>query len=348
MEFPSIQISGRKIGPGEIPLIIAEIGINHGGSLDVAKQMVDSAARAGLEIIKHQTHVIDDEMSSLAKTVIPNNADVSIYEVMERCALNENDERELKRYVESKDMVFLSTPFSRAGADRLESMGVSAYKIGSGEMNNFPLIKHIAHFKKPMIISTGMNPLSEVYKVDEILNALGVPHAFLHTTNLYPTPPNLVRLGAMTEMILAFPERVIGLSDHTLNNNSSLAAIALGASIIERHFTDTKHRNGPDIICSMDELEAKDLIKASKEIFLMRGGTKEAAKEEQATIDFAFATCVTIKPIQKGETFNDANLWVKRPGIRGIRAEFYEDILGKKAKCNINSDTHIEWEMIDD
>lgn len=342
-----IQIQHRKIGADFTPLVIAELGINHNGNLQIAKEMVDSAHRAGVEILKHQTHIIEDEMSALAQKTIPGNSKKSIYEIMSECALSEEEEFELKEYVESKGMIFLSTPFSRAGADRLEKMGVSAYKIGSGEMNNHPLIKHIASFGKPMIVSTGMNDLESVKKTVQILESFKVPYALLHTTNLYPTPPHLVRLGAMQEMMREFPHIPIGLSDHTLNNNACKSAIALGASIVERHFTDHKNRIGPDIVCSMDEEETKDLIQSAKEIFLMRGGEKRATQEEQVTIDFAFSTCVSIAPIRKGEIFSKENLWVKRPGIGEIKAESYEEILGKRAKIDIAPDTHLTWEMID-
>lgn len=341
-----IQIQDRKIGINFPPVVIAELGINHNGDLEIAKQMVDAAHLAGVEILKHQTHVIEDEMSHAAKKVIPGNSDKSIYEIMQSCALSEVEEIELKRYVESKGMIFLSTPFSRAGADRLEKMGVSAYKIGSGEMNNIPLIKHIASFKKPMIISTGMNDLKSVQATVKVLEEAKIDFALLHTTNLYPTPPNLVRLGAMQELMQNFPNIPIGLSDHTLNNNACKSAMALGASIVERHFTDHKNRQGPDIVCSMDMEETRDLILSAKEIFLMRGGKKEAAKEEQVTIDFAFATCVSISPIKKGEKFSMQNLWVKRPGTGEILAKDFESLLGKTATCDIENDTHITWDMV--
>lgn len=149
--YSSFNIGDIRVGIGEEPLVIPEMGINHEGSLEVAKLIVDAAARAGARIIKHQTHVVEDEMSHAAKNVIPGNTDVSIYEVMERCALSEDEEYELMQYVESKGMVFLSTPFSRAAADRLYRFNVKAYKIGSGELNNYPLIKHIASFGKPKI-----------------------------------------------------------------------------------------------------------------------------------------------------------------------------------------------------
>mgnify|MGYP000010390887 FL=1 len=343
-----IQIQNRNIGLNHPPLVIVEIGINHEGSLKTAFEMVDAAWRTGAEVIKHQTHVVEDEMSKEAKKVIPGNASVSIYEIMERCALNEEDEIKLKEYVESKGMIFLSTPLSRAAADRLEKMGVSAYKIGSGECNNYPLIEHIASFKKPMIVSTGMNDILSIKKTVEILEKYKVQYALLHTTNLYPTPVHLVRLGAMQELQKEFPNAIIGLSDHTTSNRACFAATALGACILERHFTDRMDRPGPDIINSMDPIALKELIIGSNEIALMRGGKKEATKEEQITIDFAFATVVSIKTIKKGEKFTKENIWVKRPGTGSIKAEYFNQLLGKIANRDIDYDEHIDWSDINE
>lgn len=342
-----IQIENRKIGLMHSPLVVVEIGINHEGSLRTAFEMVDAAWGAGAEVIKHQTHVVEDEMSKAARKVIPGNASVSIYEIMKRCALNEEDEIKLKEYVESKGMIFMSTPFSRAAADRLERMGVSSYKIGSGECNNYPLIEHIASFGKPMIISTGMNDIESVRKTVNILEKYNVPYALLHTTNLYPTPVHLVRLGAMQELQKEFPNAIVGLSDHTTSNRACFAATALGACILERHFTDKMERVGPDIINSMDPIALKELLIGSSEIALMRGGKKEAAKEEQVTIDFAFATVVTIKPIKKGEKLAKENIWVKRPGTGPIKAEHYSELLGKIVNKDIDIDEHIDWSDID-
>jgi len=343
-----IEIENRKIGLDYAPLVIVEMGINHEGSLGTAFKMVDAAWKAGAEMVKHQTHIVEDEMSKEAKNVIPGNASVSIYEIMERCALNEEDETKLKEYVESKGMIFISTPFSRAAADRLERMGVSAYKIGSGECNNYPLIEHIASFGKPMIVSTGMNGIASVRKTVEILEKYKVSYSLLHTTNLYPTPVHLVRLGAMQELQKEFPNAIVGLSDHTTSNRACFAATALGASVLERHFTDKMERPGPDIINSMDPIALQELIYGSEEISRMRGGKKEAAKEEQVTIDFAFATVVSIKPIQKGDILSKENIWVKRPGIGEIKAESYNDLLGKIATKDIGNDEHLTWNDINE
>lgn len=335
------KIGSRVVGADYPPLVIAEIGINHGGDLKVAFEMVDAAAAAGVEIVKHQTHVIDDEMSQAAKHVIPGNADESIYAIMARCALSEKDERELKAYVESRGMIFLSTPFSRAAADRLQSMDVSAYKIGSGECNNYPLLKHIAGFGKPIIMSTGMNTINSVAKAVHVFENAGVPYALLHTTNLYPTPPHLVRLGAMSELAASFPKAVIGLSDHTTDNLACFGAVALGACILERHFTDAMTRVGPDIVCSMDPKACRELIEGSRILQLERGGRKVPTKEEQPTIDFAFATVVTIAPLRAGEVYTKDNIWVKRPGIGELLAERYEDVLGKRATRDLPHDIHL-------
>jgi len=340
---PYIEIAGRKIGPDYPPLVIAEIGINHEGSLQVAKQMVDAAKRAGVEVVKHQTHIVEDEMSGAAKKVIPGNANVSIYEIMERCALNEQEEIELKEYVEAQGMIFISTPFSRAAANRLQKMEIPAYKIGSGECNNYPLLEHIASFGKPVILSTGMNTIESIQKAVAIFDKHNVAVALLHTTNLYPTPIHLVRFGAMMQMHQAFPNKVFGLSDHTLNNNACLGAVALGASIIERHFTDHMQRTGPDIVCSMDEQACRELILNSAEMAQMRGGDKKPAAEEQVTIDFAFATVCTIAPIKKGEALTKANIWVKRPGTGKILADQFENILGKLATRDIQNDEQLDF-----
>ncbi|MDQ6763476.1 MAG: N-acetylneuraminate synthase family protein [Bacteroidota bacterium] len=343
---PFLEIKDRKVGYDFEPLVIAEIGINHEGSLVVAKQMVDAAKEVGVEVIKHQTHIVDDEMSGAAKDTIPGNAKVSIYEIMKRCALNEEDELELMQYVESKGMIFISTPFSRAAANRLHKWNVPAYKIGSGECNNYPLLEHIASFGKPIILSTGMNTIESIGKAVNIFRKKNIAYALLHTTNLYPTPNNLVRLGGMTALKDKFEDAVVGLSDHTVSNHACFGAVALGASILERHFTDSMDRPGPDIICSMDGKTCKELIEGAKIIALQRGGDKGPANEEQVTIDFAFATVCSIKPVKKGELLTKENIWVKRPGKGGILAEHYKDVLGKTATCDIADDQQIQWQHI--
>ena len=348
MKNPSVmKIANRLIGEEYPPLVIAEIGINHNGSLELAKELVDSAIRAGAEIIKHQTHVVEDEMAGAAKNVIPGNADISIYEIMEKSALNEEDETALKEYIEEQGAIFISTPFSRAAANRLERMGVQAYKIGSGECNNYPLIEHIAQFGKPIVLSTGMNTIKSIRPSVEIFRKFKIPYVLLHCTNLYPTPDKLIRLGGMAKLQEAFPDALVGLSDHSIDNVACLAATALGASVLERHFTDTMERTGPDIVCSMDEKACADLIKNSKRIWEMSGGEKEPAAEEQVTIDFAYASVVSIKDIKMGERFSEENIWVKRPGTGDFLAKDYQSLLGRIATCDIEADQLLEIKNVE-
>jgi len=337
----TIEIAGRPIGVDHPPLVIAEIGINHGGDIGVAIEMVDAAADAGVEVVKHQTHVVDDEMSGEARRVIPGNTKESIYDVMASCALDEDEEARMKDHVESRGMVFLSTPFSRAAVDRLVKMEVQAFKIGSGECNNLPLLRHVAAHGRPVVMSTGMNTIESVARSVAVLEELDVPFALLHTTNLYPTPPRLVRLGAMVELADAFPNAVVGLSDHTTDNIACLGAVALGASILERHFTDHYGRTGPDIVCSMDRDQCAELIRSSRILHQELGGTKGPVPEERVTMDFAFATVVTIRPVAEGERFTAENLWVKRPGTGGIPAADYEQVLGRVASQPIGVDIHL-------
>ena len=331
------EISGRKIGKAFNPLVLVEIGINHEGDLDVACQMVDAAINAGAEVIKHQTHVVEDEMSYHAKSVIPGNADVSIYDIMARCALSEEAETKLKAYVESRGAIFMSSPFSRAAVDRLERMGVSAYKVGSGECNNYPLLKYIASKGKPIILSTGMNTMESIRKSVDILESYNVSFALLHCTNVYPTPPELIRLGAVDELMKAFPNTVIGLSDHSVKNLACLGAVAVGASILERHFTDNKSRSGPDIECSMDPHELAELITGANEMAKMRGGRKGVVQEEKVTLDFAYASVVATHDIKAGALLAEHNLWVKRPATGYFSAEDYEMLLGKVAQKDIKA-----------
>lgn len=342
-KVPLLKIGDRLIGPGHPPFVIAEIGINHEGSLEKAVRMVDDACDAGCECAKFQCHVIEDEMVPSARNVIPGNAEESIWDIMSRCALSEEDDRFLKGYVESKGMIYLSTPFSRAAADRLEAMGVAAYKIGSGECNNYPLIEHIAAFGKPVILSTGMNDLRSIEPAVEIFRSTGVPYALLHCTSMYPTPYEKVRLGALRELEQAFPDAVLGLSDHSLGIYTCLGAIPLGARILEKHFTSDKGWPGPDVSISLDPGGLQHLIDGSKAVFDALGGRKEVLSEEQPTIDFAYSTVVSIADIEEGAVLTRGNIWVKRPGTGEIPAASYPELIGRRVKRRIPEDTQISW-----
>jgi sialic acid synthase SpsE len=341
----NFKIGSRNIGPDYPPFVIAEVGINHEGDFEKAIQMVDDAFAAGCECVKFQCHVIEDEM--IPNDVIPGNAKESIWKIMDRCKLTLEEEVKLKQYVESKGMIFLSTPFSRAAADRLEEMGVEFYKIGSGECNNYPLIEHIARFKKPIILSTGMNDIQSIKPAVEIFQKYGVPYALLHCTSLYPTPYEKVRLGAISQMAEAFPEGILGLSDHSIGNYTCFASVPLGARILEKHFTSDRTWPGPDVPISITPPELKDLIEGSRAIFSALGGSKEILSEEKPTIDFAYACCVAIKDIKKGDVITMENVWVKRPGTGEIKAKDFNAIIGRVAKNDISLNAQITWKDLE-
>lgn len=341
-----ITINGRKIGPAYLPLVIAEIGINHEGDFKKALRMIDDAAAVGCECVKFQSHVIEDEM--VPNNIIPGNANESIWDIMSRCAFTGEEELKLKEYTEKKDMIFLSTPFSRAAAERLNNIGVSAFKIGSGECNNYPLVEYIAGYGKPVILSTGMNEMESIAISVAILRKHNIPFALMHCTSIYPTPYSKVRLGALAELTQAFPGVVLGLSDHSLSNYPCLGAVALGASILERHFTSDKSWPGPDIEISMDPGELGQLIEGSRIIYQASGGKKGILQEEQPTIDFAYACVVAIRDIAAGEKLNENNIWVKRPGNGQIKAVHFSKLLEKTVKTEIKKNEQLKWDQISD
>jgi len=342
----NFKIGGRSVGTDYPPLVVTEIGINHNGDLTQAKQLVDAAFAAGAEVIKHQTHIPDAEMSLEAKEVIPGNAEISIYDVISECTLTLDEERELSEYVKAKGLIYMSTPFSFEAVDFLESINVPAYKIGSGECNNYPLVEEIASKRKPVIMSTGMNSIESITPSVEILRSYEIPFALLHCTNLYPTPEKLIRLNSILDLRTAFPDAVLGLSDHSLTNYPCLASVALGASILERHFTDTKSRIGPDIICSMTPQELTELIGGSKIIYEATGGSKFPVKEEDVTIAFAFSSVVTTRNLYEGHIITREDITLKRPngGEFGPRDLF--DLIGKTVVQDIQSNRQIHRNQV--
>jgi len=340
-------IGNRKIGPNHAPFVIAEIGINHEGDFNKAKQMVDDAKKAGCECVKFQCHVVEDEMIPEAQKVIPGNTTENIWDIMERCALSEEEDWKLKEYVESKGMIYLSTPFSRAAAERLKQMDLPAYKIGSGECNNYPLIEHIASYGKPIILSTGMNDLTSIAPAVEILRKANISFGLMHCTSMYPTPYDKVRLGALAVLAETFPEAILGLSDHSLGIYTCLASVTMGARILEKHFTSDKSWPGPDVSISIDPQELKQLIEGSRAIHQSLGGVKDILDEEQPTIDFAYATVVSTQNIKQGDVLTKENIWVKRPGTGAILAKDFERVLGTKACKDIEENIHIQPEDID-
>ena len=338
-----LKIENRTISSKDAPLIIAELGINHGGNFSVAEQMVRKAAERGCEVIKHQTHFLEDEMTQDAKHIMPPNADVSIWDVMEKCSLTRDEEINLKKLVEDLGMIYISTPFSRSAADFLNDINVPAFKIGSGECDNLLLLEHIAGFGKPIILSTGMQDLLSVKKPVEIFEKHGIQYALLECTNIYPCPPEDIALGSLTQLSHEFPNAQIGFSDHSIGPSMALAAVALGATIIEKHFTDTMDREGPDISCSMNPDELEHLIKESKHIAQARDRKKFIADIEKDVYRFARSSVVTDKDLKKGDTIDRQNIWAKRPGNGEIPAFEFEKVLGKTLKRDIARNNQIKW-----
>jgi sialic acid synthase SpsE len=338
-----MKIAHREIGQNHPPLVIADIGINHGGDLAVAKEMVRLAAAAGCEIIKHQTHIIEDEMTEEAKSIFPPNADVSIWDVMETCALSGEDEKELKRYTESLGMIWISTPFSRAAADFLDDMDVPAYKIGSGESDNLPLIRHIARKGRPVIMSTGMQTIETIRASVDILDKAGVEYALLECTNLYPSPAEIVSLKGVTDLKQAFPKAVVGFSDHSIGPEMALASVALGACILERHYTDTRYRKGPDIINSMDPAELRFLIDRSKEIWIAANNPKQRSAPEEDVYRFARGSVVADRDLPEGHVISEADIWARRPGSGEIAAYDFDKVVGKRLMRAVTRNTQLKW-----
>ena len=337
-----MRIGNIKISIHNPPLIIPEIGINHGGKIDVACKIVQSAKKAGAIIIKNQTHIANDEYSIEAKKIIPDNSKKNIFDLVKACQLSIEDEFKLKNYTESLGMEYLSTPFSKEAVDRLIKLKVKAIKIGSGECNNYPLIKYICKFKKPIILSTGMCTISEIQKTVNILKKNKIIFALNHCTNIYPADYADARLNFIYTLKNKFPNIPIGLSDHSRDNLIALASIPLGVSIIERHYVDNKKRRGPDISSSMDYNDLKDLILKSKNIFSALKEKKGILIKEKNVAKFAFASVVSIKNITKGEKLGYKNIWVKRPGTGYFLAKDYERLIGKISKNNILVNTQIK------
>ena len=322
---------------------MAEIGINHGGSLSVAMDMVRLAAGAGCECVKHQTHFIDDEMTEEARSIFPPNADVSIWDVMERCALGPDEEIRLKQYAEELGLIYLSTPFSRAAANFLDDIGVPAFKIGSGEADNLPLIRHVAGFGKPVIMSTGMQTIGTLHSSVGLLEAAGIEYALLECTNLYPSPPEHVSLKGIAELRDAFPNAVIGFSDHSIGPEMALASVALGAVIVERHFTDSRYREGPDISCSMDPAELAFLVHRSRDIRTALNNDKRRTAPEEAVYQFARASVVADRDLPAGHVITEGDIWARRPGCGEIPGHEFNRVVGRTLRSAVRRNTQLGW-----
>ncbi len=339
-------IQGRKISKDSPPFVIAEMGINHDGEFNKAIELVDAAVEARADCVKFQCHITEAEM--IPTDIKPGNiSDERLWDIIKRSELTEDEEIKIKKYCEEKGIIYLSTPFSREAADRLEKMRVSAFKIGSGECNNLPLIDHIAKKGKPIILSTGMNDIPSIKKSIEIIKKYNVPFMLMHCVSIYPAPYDRLRLKSIVQLQEEFHISV-GLSDHSLGIYTCLGAVALGAVALEKHFTISRSWAGPDNPFSIETKELKELVVGSKAIWQALRGEKEIQKEEKPIIDFAYASVVTIKNIKKGDVLSLDNIWVKRPGTGEILAEKLYSIIGKTAKNDIKKDQQLNWGIIND
>jgi len=318
------------------PVIIAEIGINHNGDIDKAFRMIGDACDAGCRVVKFQSHIPGDEMVPLARDITPANADENIFDMMDRCSFTEEQETALKDYTERLGMTYLCTPFSREATDRLERMGVTGYKIGSGELTNYPLVKHITGKGKPIILSTGMSSFMEIDRAVEIIGDQLA--AILHCVSEYPTPYEHVNLNRMLELKERYGKPV-GLSDHSIGIYTALAAVALGASVVEKHFTSDKSWTGADIPISINPQELRELVRGAEAI----GRAFRGSGDESKTARFAHACVVAIRDIHAGDPLTESNIWVKRPGTGMIPASQYEYVLGRRASRDILKDEQLKW-----
>lgn len=338
-------IENRKIGEKYPPLVIAEVGINHEGEYNKAIELVDAAVDAGAECIKFQCHITEEEM--IPTDMKPGNiSEEKLWDIIKRCELTEDEEEKVKDYCSQKGIIYLSTPFSREASDRLERMGVPAFKIGSGECNNLPLIDHIAKKGKPIILSTGMNDIPSIRKSVDVIKKYHASLMLMHCVSIYPAPYEKLRLKSIVQLQNEF-DVPVGMSDHSFGIYTCLGAVALGAVVLEKHFTISRFWPGPDNPFSIEPNELKELIVGSKAIWEALEGNKEIQEDEKPVIDFAYASVVTIRDIKKGDVFTLDNIWVKRPGTGEIHAGEFNTILGKKAKEDIPKDQQLTWRTID-
>ncbi len=334
------KIGNRIINNKNSPLVVPEVGINHEGSIQKAFKLIDSAKKNGAEIIKFQCHITNKEM--IKTNDKPGKiSKETLWDIIKRCELTIEEEFKIKKYAEKNNLIYLSTPFSREAVDRLMKLNVSAFKIGSGECNNYPLIDYIAQKKLPVILSTGMNNLNTIKQAVKIFKKYKTVFSLLHCTSMYPTPYEKVRLGGIKELKDNFKGVEIGLSDHSKNIWTCLGAVSLGASILEKHFTISRKWKGPDMPVSIEPNELNNLITGSNAIWKASGGKKNILKDELPVIKFAYASVVSIKNIKKGEILSKDNIWVKRPGKGEYMSKDFNKLLGKKAKRNIKSDKYI-------
>jgi N,N'-diacetyllegionaminate synthase len=328
--------------------IIAEAGVNHNGSISIAKKLIDVSSDAGSDAVKFQTFKAERLVcKSAAKADYQKkttDADESQFDMIKKLELNEDAHKELMDYGKDKGIIFLSSPFDLESIDLLNKLGIEIFKIPSGEITNLPYLRKIGRLKKKVILSTGMADLGEIGNAINVLTEYGMRKddiTVLHCNTEYPTPFEDVNLNAMLAIRDAFKVKV-GYSDHTPGIEAPVAAVALGAAVIEKHFTLDKNMKGPDHKASLEPDELKAMVHAIRNIEKALGnGIKKPSSSEMKNIQVVRKSIVAAKDIKKGETFTDDNITVKRPGT-GISPLKWDGIIGKAAIKDFAENEFIE------
>ena len=324
--------------------IIAEAGVNHNGSIELAKQLIDVASNSGADAVKFQTFKAENLVSKNTQKAEYQKKTTDIsesqFDMIKKLELDVNTHKELIAYCQEKNIMFLSTPFDHDSIDFLNELGLKIFKIPSGDITNFPYLKRVGALGKQVILSTGMSTLKEVGDALTILVGTGTQKAnitVLHANTMYPTPMEDVNLNAM----LAIQEEfgvAIGYSDHTLGIEVDIAAVAMGASIIEKHLTLDKTMEGPDHKASLEPEELKDMVVAIRNIENALGSyEKKPSPSEIVNMDVARKSIVASCIIKKGELLSDKNLIAKRPGT-GLSPMKWDAVIGTKATKNYQED----------
>ena len=336
-----MNINKKKIGLGNPVYIIAEACDNHMGSLDAAKEMCRQAKLAGCDCIKFQHHLPDEEM--LPDVPMTSNFDIPLYEFLKRYALTLDQHKELMDFCDEIGIQYLCTPFSLKAAQELNELGVAAFKIGSGEMDDIPMLKAIAKMGKPMIVSTGMATMDEIKRTYDVLADEGIEFALMNCLSEYPPCYEDVNLGVIEQMQSEFPKAVIGHSDHTPDLYTSFAAVAKGAKIIEKHVILDKRTPGPDQSVSIDFFELRQLVDGIRKVEAALGSEKKVHSSEKGIREWAHRTVVSLVDIPVGATITQEMIWSKRPGT-GIPSYRMDEVIGKVAKREIKANTLVAWE----
>jgi N,N'-diacetyllegionaminate synthase len=334
-----MRIADRTVGPGQPALVIAEIGNNHDGSVRQAERLIDAAAEAGADAVKFQTHIAEAEM--LPSTPTPPHFDEPRFTFTQRMELSAGDHRRLKAFAEERGLIFFSSPFSVEAVALLEEVGVPAYKIASGEVTNPPLLEAVAATGRPVLLSSGMSSIEDIERSLAILRASGSEVLVLQCTSTYPCPPEQVNLRAMSTMAERFGV-LVGLSDHTPDVYTSIAAVALGAVAVEKHFTLSRRLYGPDHHASLEPDDLRRLVDGVRQVEAALGTGDKPRDPAHDPVRATFEkSVVTAAGIPAGTVIEDAMLTTKRPGT-GIPAIRIAEVVGRRAARDLEHNHMLE------